>query len=252
MSTLLAFFEVTIRNRIHLQMSRYTSHGTSQSSHWYDHLARQLKPTTVRKIVDVRTKMTPRVPSPDEIVSRVTFGFWSAILGQVPQNRGIFEQIFPHHPLSQPGTARGWSDRTARSHALSFMFELNDFRNRVAHHEPLWKFPPVQATNTPALPGSISEADSLYRLNRILNLIDSTVHAIEPQLQADMAAASWRRKLNFLLSPRGIQRYKNMKHAPKPNSATPAEFRRSFSLYVKSNQPVFVKRSRVSGIFIPD
>lgn len=257
MGTMLALFEIALRNSIHRELTHYVSLNPTNTKHWYDHLP--FNRNTLEKVRKVREKMHPIVPSPDEIVSRVTFGFWPAVLGAIPQGRGVplYQKMFPHHPLSLlPAGTDGWAPTTDRKRALAFVYELNDFRNRIAHHEPLWKFPPVDDKlvnpRVRIYPDSTSEAESLVRLKRIIGFVDAAIHAIEPGLQADMAAASWRRKLNFLLTPRGIVRYRMMKHAPKAITASPTEFRRSFSLLVKANQPVFVKRSFASGIFIPD
>ena len=80
---LLSFFEIALRNNIHRAMSLFYTRGVSSSAHWYDQIRSSLKYGTIAKIDEVRYTGygTNRVlrnpqPSPDEIVSRVSFGFW--------------------------------------------------------------------------------------------------------------------------------------------------------------------------------
>jgi hypothetical protein len=250
-ASLLAFFEIVLRNNVHRSMSRYVSRGTSDSMHWYDTYA--VKAETLRKVQDVRGN---RNLSPDEIVSGVTFGFWTVVLSSIGRRDAVtvLPNIFPHHPLNS--AVIGWGDDPTRKRALAFIYELKNFRNRIAHHEPLWKFGALMDTSVrPAvtvLPGSLTAADSISRLQRLLGFIDAAVHTLEPQLQLDMRASSWRRKLDYLLSARGIARYRGMKHSPPAMGVSPTFFRRSFGLVVKANQPIYVRRAAVGGIFIPD
>ncbi|UEM02723.1 hypothetical protein JL101_022500 [Skermanella rosea] len=75
-------------------------------------------------------------PSPDDIVAALTFDFWSNLfrrdyswLWPLPDRvsgKSILETVFPNLPA---GKGRGYvKDRVAA---------INDFRNRVAHHEPV-------------------------------------------------------------------------------------------------------------------
>lgn len=248
--SLLAFFEIVLRNNVHRTMSRFIS-GAS-SAHWYD--THTLKAETLKKVQAVRR--TKRNASPDEIVSGVTFGFWPAVLSSIgqPQALAVLPSIFPHHPLNS--AVIGWRDNPTRKRALAFIYELNAFRNRIAHHEPLWKFGAVMDTSVyPAVtvvPGSLTAADSVARFQRLLGFIDAAVHTLEPQLQLDMRASSWRRKIDYLLTARGMARYRGMKHSPPAGRMSPTLFRRSFSLIVKANQPIYVRKAEVGGIFIPD
>jgi len=263
-STLLSFFEISLRNNVHRAMSQFYTRGTSNSSHWYDRIHASLKPGTASKIEEVRNegppkRRTPRrpAPSPDEIVSRVSFGFWPGVLATVdPVNADqILPNIFPHHPLN--ANPADWKVPGTRKNALAFLYELNEFRNRLAHHEPLWKFAAIKNTsvNPPVVtvPASNSIAGSAARFQRLLGLFDAAMAALNQDFHADLMLSSWRRRLDYLLSDRGFTRYKAIKHCPDTTTVTPAKFRKSFALLVKENRPVRVKRSSASsGLFIPD
>lgn len=262
-STLLSFFEIALRNNVHRTMSQFYSRGVSNSDHWYDRIISSLKHGNVKKIKDVRyegpqnsRRLRHPAPSPDEIVSRVSFGFWSNVLSTVDARYAdtILVGIFPHHPLN--ANPLDWKDTRIRKSALAFIYELNDFRNRLAHHEPLWKFAAIKETsvNPPIVivPASQNHTDSLARFQRLLGLFDAAVGAMNQDFHADIMQSSWRLKLDYLLSVRGFARYKALKHHPATDSLTPTEFRRAFPHIVKGNQPVRVKRSKARGVFIPE
>jgi len=260
-SVLLSFFEIALRNNVHRTMSQFYTQGVSSSHHWYDRMT--LKPGTVRNIENVRyvgppnkQKLRKPAPSPDEIVSRVSFGFWPGVLGTLDPRfaNQLFPGIFPHHPLN--ANPLDWKVDGTRKNALAFIYELNDFRNRIAHREPLWKFAAIKNTSVKPpiviLPASNNYADSIARLQRLLGLFDAAMGAINQDFHADLLQSSWRLRLDYLLTVRGFARYKSLKHSPATNTLTPTEFRRTFSLIVKGNQPVRIRRTNLRGVFIPE
>lgn len=262
-SMLLSFFEISLRNNIHSSMSRFYSRGKNNSYHWYDKFT--LKPETKNKIDDIRyegykakRKLRNPQPTPDEIVSRVTFGFWAGVLSSIDLRYAnqILPNVFPFHPLNV--NSNNWNNRNTKTSALNFIYELNDFRNRIAHHEPLWKFSAIKNTSVkPAIikiPESTNLEESLYRFQRLLNLLDDAMKAMNPDFHVDMLQSSWRRKLDYLLSEQGISRYKNLKHCPDINQhpLTPLQFRKNFKLIMKKNKPIQVGYSNMKGLFIPE
>jgi hypothetical protein len=247
--SLLALLEVVLRNSIHRALSQDILN--QDSGHWYDTNKVTLKAVTFKKIQDIRADKPGA--SADEIVSRLTFGFWPAAMKAIGAPGRVIPQILPSHPLS--AIPNGWSKAADRKLALAFLYEINEFRNRLAHHEPLWKFGSLQdPMNAQAMlfGPSTNLQDSLVRLKRIVAHTDAAFAAVHPALHADVQASSWRRRLNYLLSGRGIARYKSQRHVAHPAARTPAEFRRGFSLLVKANQPLYVRNMNGGGLFIPD
>lgn len=251
---LLSYFEIALRNNIHKTMSSFYSHGGQTSCHWYDAIAGQLKPTTRDKIAAVRAKS--RHPSPDEIVSRVTFGFWPAILSSLDRRyqTQLLTSIFPSHPLS--ATPQSWALQANRVTSLAYIYEINDLRNRLAHHEPLWKFTAIKDTSaSPAktvVSASLSQADTLARFQRLMGLLDDGLAALNQDLQRDLLASSWRQDLNFLLSGRGIDRYRKLRHVPGSTAWSPSMFKKQFGLLAKRNQPIRISKAKHAGTFMPD
>lgn len=262
-NALLSNFEIVLRNNIHRAMSTQYC-GGSASGHWYDlSIKAQLKPETLKKVDDVRYTGHGRkralrrpAPNPDEIVSRVSFGFWPSILKAIPQAHAhlVFPAIFPNHVLS--ATPADWGDAAKRKSALAFIYELNEFRNRLAHHEPLWKFGSIYDTSVrpPALlmRASNNHIDSFARFQRLISFLDGAIFSMNQGLHSDLVESSWRTRLNFLLTNGGLARYRTGRYCPADQLLTPTEFRRKFAFVVKENQPVRIGRSQGRGLFIPD
>ena len=197
LATLLSYFEIALRNNIHAGLSDFYSHGASRSIHWYDVTRGQLKSDTRQKIDAVRATRGPGgqpiprtpAPSPDEVVSRVTFGFWPAVLSAIDRRYAdqLFPRVFPHHPLT--AVPADWKDSTKRKAALSYIYELNELRNRIAHHEPLWKFAAIKDTSVhppiTLVPASVNQASSIDRFRRLISLLEGGVGSLSLQLLED-------------------------------------------------------------------
>ncbi len=254
--SLLSILEVVLRNSIHRAMSQEI--GGLDSAHWYDSRRANLTPYYLGKIAEIRAKRPGA--SPGEIVSGLNFGFWPAAMKLIGAPGRVIPQIFPHHQLT--ASPNGWSSAADRKKMLAFMHEVNTFRNRLAHHEPLWKFgalpdlsaPQPRRGQPPVLlfSDSLNLADSLVRLNRMVDHLDTAFSSIDVTFHNEIVESSWRRKLDFLLSIRGVERYRTLRHVPSRGHRTPAEFRDSFSLLVRSNRPQYVMNSKGGGLFTPD
>lgn len=258
-AALLSYFEICLRNSIHIAMANHYLGNVSSSAHWWDVVATQLGNRTMQKIKAVREKDgVPRVPAPtaDEIVSRVTFGFWTTVLWRIDKQHAhiIMPSVFPDHPLN--AHPMDWKDSVKRKKAVSFVLEMNDFRNRLAHHEPLWKFGAIKDTSTtPAtlvVAASTDLASTRARFARLLRIYDDAMSFISIALHRDLLKSSWRKRLDFLLSDRGLERYAKVRYAVSDTAATPYHLHQNFSMLVKRNEPIPIRRAQSAGIFIPD
>lgn len=282
--TLLAYLELVLRNSIHRELSLFYSvrlataaalsaghpptaaaaigqRAASASIHWYDTpgLGAELPNEARSQIIKARQTGYPPVlrtpaPTPDEIISRVTFGFWPAVLRSIPRSLAnqVFPRIFPSHALNAP--APSWNVNTERKKALACIYAFNGLRNRLAHIEPLWKFAAfTDPTTTPptAYPASVGLADSLARFRWLLQKFDDTVGSISPAFHAEMAASSWRRTLDFLLSPQGVSRYQQRLHCPASAAVNATDFANAFQAHAAGNQPVLISDPPGRGMFDP-
>lgn len=79
----------------------------------------------------------PRFHTADRLVAKLGFGFWTALC-QAPYEQGrkrgpqlwprLLKNVFPHIPRKL----------TYRATIALRLDEIREFRNRIAHHEPIW------------------------------------------------------------------------------------------------------------------
>lgn len=256
-SVLLGFFEVALRNSIHHAFSNFYSGSKSSSYHWYDESKFNIKPKTMLIIDKARTDSRGKLlaVSPDKIISDMTFGFWPNILSShtLLHNPVVMPNIFKNHLLNK--NKQDWKDKKSSVKAFDPIYEINDFRNRVAHYEPIWKFPAKKDTSTsPATlisPATNNLADSLHRLTRILTIYDLILNAIDSDLCLDIRASNWRKNIDFLLTPKGIARFRKLKNSTNEGAITIASLHKNFHRIVSDNQPTIVYQGNQRGLFIP-
>ncbi len=138
----LAVLEPALRNSMNEQLTRRwgTRWYASQEVHLDDRTSRQLSEAWAR---------TAARKHPDDVIARCMFGFWRGLLdrgdhvGRQPRRvrcrydelwRGVLDRAFPG------GRAQALRDgqRWQRGYALAVVSRVNELRNRVAHHEPLF------------------------------------------------------------------------------------------------------------------
>lgn len=158
---LVSLVELSLRNRLHTCMSNMF--GASASNDWYLGKRLKMSASATRKISDVLSSVdvtgAPICPSVDDVVAAMSFGFWVEVLRLVPQDRRwrVTKAVFPHYgPAADkalwvaPGTT--WVPLIGR------LERHKSFRDRLAHHRPLWRwryFPnPGSALLTPGSPGA--------------------------------------------------------------------------------------------------
>lgn len=147
---LLGCIEMHLRDAVHRVMSqRYAPTGLvgHHEYPWYDDLQPQHYPFTrdAKAAIDgilldrkTKTRKNPQ-PTTDDVVAALTFGFWTNFFRTLspvdaPQ---VIAQTFPNHPIHN---RKQWGNPQNR-HQLGLNLQIaNTLRNRVAHHEPLFKF----------------------------------------------------------------------------------------------------------------
>lgn len=209
--------EVVLRNQFHHAMSlRYGAAGGQGSKDWYAHVALNTK--SKDKITGIThhyrgNQLVPRVPapSPDDVVSGLTFGFWPRLLDlkfdihQQPVAWGpILVDVLPGHRQRQAGH---WAKPKHRDALFARLDMCNDLRNRIAHHEPIWKLGPLMVESRPRpgsplaihAPAPTTPADALHRLRLLYDRITELLGWLSPAMAAKhMASDTHLRCLNLL------------------------------------------------------
>ena len=133
----LGILEVTLRNALHEQLAE----RTSRPDWWNDQrLWDVLLPSERRGIDEAKSSLALRgraAPTADDVVAATSMGLWT----------GLLSEGRARHPLhNYEGNL--WRPRLqkafplyngSRKHLYSQLKELKDIRNRVAHHEPIFK-----------------------------------------------------------------------------------------------------------------
>lgn len=127
--------EIALRNSMHNALANHC-----QTTNWFDIIT--LQPQARKTINEVRQGL--RRQRPDDIVAALSFGFWTSLLSREYEPilwPKLLRESFPGMPRRQ---------RT-RSNAIRTLTEIRHLRNRMAHHEPIWKLPNLESTYQDAI-----------------------------------------------------------------------------------------------------
>lgn len=147
---LLGLCEVVLRNAIHQSLSWQCSKMTTESFPWYDRAEAASVPLKGKSkdkvevlLFTVATPTSPSMrravqPTPDGVVAEMSVGFWPNLMESLSQTYAprTFTDVFTHYPKSTP---QHWSKSTNKEPVVARLKRLQDLRNRVCHHEPIWK-----------------------------------------------------------------------------------------------------------------
>lgn len=146
---LLGCVEMHLRDAVHRVMSqRYAPVGTAPHTYaWYDWNQPRFHPlqgkaySAIEDLLYDQRSMRLKTPAPstDDVVAGLTFGFWTNLFRtfQPVEAPHIIPVIFPNHHVRNRNR---WGSRPIREALNDHLRVVNDFRNRLAHHEPLFKF----------------------------------------------------------------------------------------------------------------
>lgn len=129
----LQMVEVVLRNRINDHIKNIKCKPS-----WYDSVPASIK--TKDAVTKAKTLALTEVgaPTPDDIVCRLTFGFWANLLDKPQRDASQPDHfIWDQHGFKKvfPGADRTLSVGIASVRLIA----LNTLRNRLFHHEPIWK-----------------------------------------------------------------------------------------------------------------
>ncbi|WP_291384549.1 MULTISPECIES: Abi family protein [Achromobacter] len=239
----ISLVEVVLRNQFHKAFSlRYGVVGGYGSKDWYEYVA---LPPYARNKIECITHSThgfhklPRLPapSPDDVVSRLTFGFWPHLLdlkkdalNQDIDWGQILLDVIPGHRQRQTSH---WAKQKHQDGLFARLHLCNSLRNRIAHHEPIWKLGELM-TERRARPGKPLAVDAPAPTNSDealarLRLLYGRVVELLAWLSPDLANQHTRCELHLrclnLLQPATLQAYRLVLPPAEINLATVRNFR---------------------------
>lgn len=258
----ISLVEIVLRNQFHRAMSsRYGVVGAQGSKDWYAHVA--LDPHSQAKITDIthrrRGKQTvPRVPapSPDDVVSRLTFGFWPHLLDlrkdvhQQPVDWGpILVDVLPGHRQRQ---ATHWAKPKHRDALFARLDLCNELRNRIAHHEPIWKLGPLMSESRPRhgtqrtlqAPAPSTPAEALIRLHLLYDRVIELLTWLSPDIAAQHAVSDMHLRCVYLLQSKALSAYQRALPPVEVDLATLGNLRtlrKTLRYVARRQQPILLK-----------
>lgn len=148
----LQILEVALRNSLHSALTQH--HGGNER--WYQlRYAFQEQETwdkvqkTTRRVAKVTNLSSPDAPG--RVVAQLDFGFWTTLLtsqyGKPTAVRRNWTPLWPSLiPIAFPFFPNPTNSRRDRSAIAERFDNIRQLRNRVSHHEPIWKGRPDPRT----------------------------------------------------------------------------------------------------------
>lgn len=128
--------EVALRNSMHSQLS------VPYGQDWYDNSASGLDAGAIRRIESARSKLSRnRYPTdPPHMIAELPFGFWVSLLGKggrgaYPDTKKKSYEMTLWRPALYKAFPHSRRNRADTHRPLDY---LRTFRNRIAHHEPIF------------------------------------------------------------------------------------------------------------------
>lgn len=258
----ISLVEVLLRNQFHRAFSlRYGVVGGHGSKDWYAHVA--LSPLSQNKIKEIThykqgQQFLPRIPapSPDDVISGLTFGFWPRLLDLNKDTNNqpiawgsILLDVLPGHRQRQ---VTHWAKRKHQDALFARLDLCNELRNRIAHHEPIWKLGPLMTEGRPRqgkpltvqLVAPTTPEDALTRLRLLYDRVTELLGWLSPDMAAQHAVCELHLRCLSLLKSDTLRAYQ---HAKPPAEIDMAKvrnlraLRKALRYAARHQQPVLIK-----------
>jgi hypothetical protein len=224
---LVSLIEVVLRNQLHGALSSHFGvAGASGSKDWYNHLALSSKSKDkIRAVAHTKKHgaWVPRIPTPkpDDVVSKLTFGFWVNLLGVQQSSAGTAVPWGPILLQVAPGyryrSLAFWIKPTNQDLLFGRLDLVNAIRNRLAHHEPVWKFGQLmeEGRDRPnhqlqiIAPAPTSPAEAIARLQIIFRRCIELLLWLSPPMHREFTRSQGYLECLALLSESALETYRN-------------------------------------------
>ncbi len=215
---LISILEVSFRNAIHRELSHeYNAHrgqGSAFDNDWYEYLISQNllgNPKFIRKVTHFssRGRLSPRrpVPKPGDVIAGQTFGFWPCLLElrNIDWPKILHNGLRNHYAIHQ-----SYWDRNAKADLIIRLKQVCELRNRIAHHEPIWKFTRImhRRTNTEIYPAARTPQDSLNRMKELNRRLVKLLGWVSEDRKKDYLNSHYKRHFDWLVTDKAIETYK--------------------------------------------
>ncbi|MEX2571759.1 MAG: hypothetical protein WD737_10720 [Gemmatimonadota bacterium] len=137
--------EITFRNAMYESSVKVMSKKGISFKHdevpcWLDATPTMLLPTEEARVEEAKEDLRrrrdyPQCMTTDRLIAKLGFGFWTGLC------KSPYEQGRKDGPQLWPGLTEylfPFVDNKSRSEVFHHMRAIRDFRNRIAHHDPIW------------------------------------------------------------------------------------------------------------------
>ena len=263
---IIGIFEIAFRNMLHRELSSlfyaHRTQGTLFDNDWYNHLASSgiinqqtisiLKKTTHHK-VSVRAGSTPTSqpknppPLPGKVVSAQTIGFWIKLIETTRTSidwKTVFFKGFKGHFARYPSY---WNTRSVDD-LLIRLEQVAELRDRVAHHEPLWKFTEIvhPISGQQIYPFAQNPSESILRMSTLHHRLTILLGWISQDRKNDYLHSHYSKNFNWLCREETIENFKKISTTPKFSISIT---KRNLSKILKNNS-IFEITSKNSSMLI--
>lgn len=217
--------------------------------------------SAIANSIPVEYEPVPRVPapSPDDVVSGLTFGFWPRLLDlKVDIHRQpvvwgpILVDVLPGHRQRQ---ASYWAKLKHRDALFARLDMCNGLRNRIAHHEPIWKLGAlmVESCSRPGSPVAIqapaptTPADALNRLRLLYDRVTELLGWLSPAVAAKHKVSDMHLRCLSLLQIDTLHEYRRALPPAEIDLAriqNLRSLRKALRYAARRSQPVLIKDGR--------
>lgn len=123
--------------RATLTKHRQDIHGYLLDQYGNKILARKVKEENLVQQAKELISKEGKKPTPDRIISGLTFGFWVHLLTSIYEDTHGYRLLWPNlTPIVFPNAPIGYE----RSTIHEAFVRIKTLRNRLSHHEAIWKF----------------------------------------------------------------------------------------------------------------
>lgn len=141
--TPLQLVELTLRNNIHdIATSKF-------GNNWYSSIPQQAE--SIKNVAYAKQKATQEITTrpiiSGDIVSRLMLGFWASMLDAPYRNNGI-PNLYIWDANARNIAFQNVPTGSSIAMIANRMKDINRFRNRLFHHEPVWKSNTVNSLET--------------------------------------------------------------------------------------------------------
>ncbi|AGE20617.1 Abi family protein [Serratia marcescens] len=266
---LVGVIEITLRNRIHSAMSQAvqkSATGSPLNNDWFNHLSlgsgSKAKLDKVLLLKNNRPK-NPQ-PSPNFVVSKMTYGFWPNILKvdkKKDRSRLEWEVYFPLiFPGLSPEPVGFWKKLKQRESVIARCFTVGELRNRIAHFEPVWKFgneieeiiPKHNSIPKVVKPAPQNKHETVARLKMEFSKTMQLLSWLSPHAYQDYLKSESKRSLDWLITESAIDAFIKHKEIERIsfNKSLKARQIKRLSLKIKGCSLITVKKEPIGMIFL--